>query len=139
MAYNPTNWRNGDIITAEKLNKLEGGVSALTPSIAFHLAFTKTNGNWTLTDNPDNIAFETLQNAADSGLVLLAMVELTYQENNTTTVTIPMDINNSFAIGSHFTTAASPDELTLNIDELVINNQDQISMSSYSGRIAWTS
>ena len=139
MAYNPTNWRNGDIITAEKLNKLEGGVSTLTPSIAFHLAFTKTNGNWILTDNPDNITFETLQNAANSGLVLLAMVELTYQENNKETVTIPMDINKTFAIGLHFTTSASPDELTLDIDELVVNDKSQISMSSYGGRIAWTS
>ena len=26
MAYTPTNWNTGDIITAEKLNKLEAGV-----------------------------------------------------------------------------------------------------------------
>lgn len=27
MAYTPTEWKNGDVITAEKLNKLENGVS----------------------------------------------------------------------------------------------------------------
>lgn len=27
MSYSPTNWQNGDIITAEKLNKLENGVA----------------------------------------------------------------------------------------------------------------
>lgn len=25
MSYTPTNWTNGDVITAEKLNHLEGG------------------------------------------------------------------------------------------------------------------
>ena len=27
MSYTPTNWQNGDVITAEKLNKLENGVA----------------------------------------------------------------------------------------------------------------
>lgn len=27
MSYSPTEWENGDVITAEKLNKLEGGVA----------------------------------------------------------------------------------------------------------------
>ncbi|WOC32819.1 MULTISPECIES: hypothetical protein [Caproicibacterium] len=27
MAYTPTDWKNGDIITADRLNKLEQGVS----------------------------------------------------------------------------------------------------------------
>jgi len=28
MSYTPTEWNNGDVITAEKLNKLENGVAA---------------------------------------------------------------------------------------------------------------
>ena len=28
MAYTPTEWSNGDVITAEKLNKIEGGVAS---------------------------------------------------------------------------------------------------------------
>lgn len=37
MSYTPTNWQTGDTITAEKLNKMESGISAndtaLTPFI----------------------------------------------------------------------------------------------------------
>lgn len=29
MSYTPTTWQNGDVITAEKLNHLEGGASSL--------------------------------------------------------------------------------------------------------------
>lgn len=28
MSYTPTNWQTGDVITAEKLNKMEGGIAA---------------------------------------------------------------------------------------------------------------
>ena len=28
MSYEPTNWKNGDIVTADKLNKLEQGVAS---------------------------------------------------------------------------------------------------------------
>lgn len=31
MSYTPTEWKTGDIITAEKMNKLENGVSAISP------------------------------------------------------------------------------------------------------------
>ena len=30
MSYEPTNWANGDLITAEKLNKLENGVKNIS-------------------------------------------------------------------------------------------------------------
>lgn len=34
MSYNPTNWQTGDTVTAEKLNKLEGGVeNAQLPAV----------------------------------------------------------------------------------------------------------
>lgn len=32
MSYTPTNWDNGDIITAEKLNKIEQGISDISNS-----------------------------------------------------------------------------------------------------------
>lgn len=28
MSYTPTNWQNGDVITSEKLNKIENGISS---------------------------------------------------------------------------------------------------------------
>lgn len=33
MAYNPTEWETGDVITAEKLNKAEEGIAAASPFI----------------------------------------------------------------------------------------------------------
>lgn len=33
MAYTPTNWQTGDVITAEKLNKAEQGIDAAYPYI----------------------------------------------------------------------------------------------------------
>lgn len=38
--YTPTEWANGDIITAEKLNAMESGISAATP---FVVVFTGTD------------------------------------------------------------------------------------------------
>lgn len=35
MSYEPTNWENGDIITAEKLNKIENGIEAINDSDLF--------------------------------------------------------------------------------------------------------
>lgn len=33
MAYTPTEWETGDVITAEKLNKAENGIAGATPLI----------------------------------------------------------------------------------------------------------
>lgn len=30
MSYEPTNWKKGDVVTAAKLNKLEGAVASIT-------------------------------------------------------------------------------------------------------------
>lgn len=32
MAYTPLNWQSGDIVTAEKLNQMKGGVLIITPT-----------------------------------------------------------------------------------------------------------
>lgn len=32
MAYTPLNWQSGDIVTAEKLNQMKGGVLFITPT-----------------------------------------------------------------------------------------------------------
>lgn len=40
MSYTPTNWQNGDVITAEKLNHLEGGVEAAGGGEPFSIVFT---------------------------------------------------------------------------------------------------
>lgn len=33
MAYEPTNWKSGDVVTSSKLNKMESGIVAATPYI----------------------------------------------------------------------------------------------------------
>ena len=33
MAYEPTNWKSGDVVTSAKLNKMESGIVAATPYI----------------------------------------------------------------------------------------------------------
>ena len=37
MSYEPTNWKNGDIITAEKLNKIENGISTSASPLIIYL------------------------------------------------------------------------------------------------------
>jgi len=45
MSYTSTTWVNGDVITAEKLNKLEGGVANAQWN-SFLVTFTNDNGSW---------------------------------------------------------------------------------------------
>ena len=53
MSYTPTNWQTGDTITAEKLNKLEEGVAAVSN---YDLVFTTTSDSKTA----DGLSFEEL-------------------------------------------------------------------------------
>lgn len=53
MSYEPTNWKSGDTITAERLNKLEGGVAALS-----NYDFVLTNAEDGVT--ADGLSFEEL-------------------------------------------------------------------------------
>lgn len=47
MTYTPTEWKNGDTITAEKLNKLEDGVnSANSNSNTLLVTFTGSDYDW---------------------------------------------------------------------------------------------
>ena len=40
MSYTPTNWQNGDVITAEKLNHMEDGIAS--SSASYDLVLTET-------------------------------------------------------------------------------------------------
>ena len=33
MSYEPTNWKDGDLVTSAKLNKIENGFSTIAPFI----------------------------------------------------------------------------------------------------------
>lgn len=76
MSYTPTNWKNGDIITAEKLNKIE---NAITPFIV-NFEFDKETEETTVTS--DKTA-EQVYNAIISGKTVIGID----QHNNVYAVT----------------------------------------------------
>lgn len=43
MAYVKTTWQTGDVITAEKLNNMEGGIEALQPLIVIKTQIEENN------------------------------------------------------------------------------------------------
>lgn len=49
MAYVKTTWQTGDVITAEKLNNMEGGIEAVSPE-AFEMLLTMGQTENTLTN-----------------------------------------------------------------------------------------
>lgn len=51
MAYNKTTWKTGDVITADKLNNIEDGIStestlSTTPGVTYETLTTPTAGVW---------------------------------------------------------------------------------------------
>lgn len=42
MAYEPTEWKKGDVVTSEKLNKIEGGIAAGVGVLVVGLTITDT-------------------------------------------------------------------------------------------------
>ena len=63
MSYTPTEWNTGDVVTAEKLNKLENGVASSGGGILI----TVVNENFVL----DKTARE-LKSAVESGITVYA-------------------------------------------------------------------
>lgn len=41
MAYTPTEWKKGDVVTSEKLNKLEGGVAGAGGQLFVDITFAQ--------------------------------------------------------------------------------------------------
>ena len=49
MAYEPTVWKTGDVVTAQKLNKLEDGLANVeSGGIVLHVVIDETSGSKTL-------------------------------------------------------------------------------------------
>lgn len=55
MAYTPTNWQNGDTITAEKLNKMEGGIESANAPFIVTLTPTEPDFSGTMDKTGDDI------------------------------------------------------------------------------------
>lgn len=62
MAYTPTNWKNGDVVTSAKLNKLEQGVTDAGGVLVCH------------EDETTGALDHTFKEIADAGFVVLSMV-----------------------------------------------------------------
>ena len=75
MAYTPTEWKNGDVITAEKLNKIEDGITdASSGSEVFIITFTNNSSD---VYNPTFVTDKTFDEVADaynSGKIIRAKI-----------------------------------------------------------------
>ncbi len=65
MAYTPTEWKSGDVITAEKLNNMEEGISDSNVLIV--------NTHWDNTTSKDmiDLPFEKMVEATNSGKIIV--------------------------------------------------------------------
>ena len=77
MAYTPTEWKNGDVITAEKLNKIEGGVANINSVFITNVTATKNGNDYNCVSDA---TFNELKNAYNNGNVIF--VRLTVNEND---------------------------------------------------------
>lgn len=55
MSYTPTNWQTGDTITAEKLNKMEGGIENANEPFIITLTPTAQDFSGTMDKTPSEI------------------------------------------------------------------------------------
>ncbi len=60
MAYTKTVWENGDVITKEKLNNIENGISSVAPAM-FEIQYTNDNRGMII-----NAIFQEIKDAFDS-------------------------------------------------------------------------
>ena len=67
MAYEPTNWQTGDVVTAEKLNKLENGVVSGNSSGNLIATATKNDNNYYVLDK----TWKDVKDAIDVGGVIM--------------------------------------------------------------------
>ena len=70
MAYVPTNWQTGDVVTAEKLNKLENGVMSSGGSLIVNVALDQA----TMTATLDKTTAD-LINAVNDGLSVILKLD----------------------------------------------------------------
>lgn len=82
MSYTPTQWQTGDTITAEKLNNIESGISAINkPGTALVMRWSDVEGCWVV-DRDESIsvfgtlvAFEEVQEGQEPVITYLEIAE----------------------------------------------------------------
>lgn len=73
MAYTPTNWANGDVITSEKLNKMEQGIASGGSGSGFYVLHTTITSD----EQSGTLSYTNVE-LQESGLPIILVVE---QEN----------------------------------------------------------
>ena len=79
MSYTKTNWQTGDVITAEKLNKLENGVEAASNGSIFYIYATREEDSQTGTysyTNDNDAAPSEVYNAFMNGKFPILIINM---------------------------------------------------------------
>ena len=66
MGYNKTTWETGDIVTAEKLNNIENGISAAGQILLVHEIYDESLNTYTL-----DKTWQEIHDAMEVGLAIL--------------------------------------------------------------------
>lgn len=87
MAYTPTNWQCGDVVTAEKLNKLENGLADCCGGGAEPLVVNVNGGaldkTWQeIHDAFPNVYIKNVSGSPFGGAVYMQSIEKIYNEPN---------------------------------------------------------
>lgn len=73
MSYTPTTWATGDIVTAEKLNNMESGISAASASgggLLVTMTVSQSGGEWTVSNVSESVM--DIYSAASEGTPVFA-------------------------------------------------------------------
>ncbi len=119
MAYEPTTWKSGDVVTSAKLNKLEKGVQDAGPLFIGYATFDVVKGTGTL-----DHTWQEIHDAMASGR-LVVLSRTTTDESATFDIVTKCNVTgddeyNVGTIGDDFT-ASSPDGYPSNRDDGPLN------------------
>ena len=69
MSYTPTNWKDGDVITSQRLNKIENGISESTQDLFFIIKVIEPQNSESLPYLDKT--FSEIESALENGKILL--------------------------------------------------------------------
>lgn len=107
MSYIPTEWKNGDVITAEKLNKLEEGVQeAIGDELIINVRFDTNEFKYVMDKE-----FNELGEAYDNGIKLkvdIGGAYLDFQQRSTSMGGYSYSFNGVFSYGTLYSDSSVP-------------------------------
>ena len=75
MAYEKQTWQTGDVVTAEKLNHLEGGVAAAGSMLIVHETYDENTSTYTL-----DKTWQEIYDALISGIAILFQADFNEED-----------------------------------------------------------